>query len=93
MSLLVKLQAYMTHKNIRRNVNSDLSIVTIFWSLVESIGVIKKMKEILLTEKEMIFLVLLYFRALLKVINPWWMFFTFLKLYKWYQIAQRITEN
>ena len=68
MSLLVKLQAYMTHKNIRRNVNSDLSIVTIFWSLVESIGVIKKMKEILLTEKEMIFLVLLYFRALLKVI-------------------------
>ena len=36
MSLLVKLQAYMTHKNIRRNVNSDLSIVTIFWSLVES---------------------------------------------------------
>ena len=68
MSLLVKLQAYITHKNIRRNVNSDLSIVTIFWSLVESIGVIKKTKEILLTEKEMIFLVLLYFRALLKVI-------------------------
>ena len=53
---------------IRRNVNSDLSIVTIFWSLVESIGVIKKMKEILLTEKEMVFLVLLYFHALLNVI-------------------------
>ena len=68
MSLLVKLQAYITHENIRSNVNSDLSIVTIFWSLVESIGVIKKMKEILPTEKEMIFLVLLYFRALLKVI-------------------------
>ena len=33
----------------------------IFWSLVESIGIIKYMKETLLTEKEMVFLVLLYF--------------------------------
>ena len=33
-----------------------ISIVTIFLLLVESIEVIKKMKEILLTEKEMVFL-------------------------------------
>ena len=33
----------------------------IFLSLIESIGVIKKMKEILLAEKEMVFPVLLYF--------------------------------
>ena len=28
-----------------------------------------------------------------KINTPVWMFFTFLKLYKWYQIAQRITYN
>ena len=56
MSLLVKLYVYITHGNIRSHVNSDLSTVTIFWSLVESIGVIKKMKKNLLTEKEMVFL-------------------------------------
>ena len=67
-SLLVKLQAYITHGNIRSNVNPDLSIVTIFCLFVESIGVIKKMKQILLTEKEMIFLVLSYLHALLKII-------------------------
>ena len=55
MSFLVKLHTYITHGNIRSNVNSDLSIVTTFWSLVESIGVIKKLKEILLAEKEMVF--------------------------------------
>ena len=56
MSLLVKLHAYITHGNIRSNANSDLSIVTMFWSLVESIGVIKKMTEILLTANAMVFL-------------------------------------
>ena len=30
MSFLVKLHTYITHGNIRSNVNSDLSIVTIF---------------------------------------------------------------
>ena len=44
------------------------------------------MKEILMAEKEMVFLVLLYLHAR-------WVFFTVLKLYKWYQITQRITEN
>ena len=58
---------YSWKYNIRSNVNSDLSIVIIFRSLVESIGVIKKMKEILLTEKDGIPM-LLYFHALLKVI-------------------------
>ena len=56
MSLLVKLYVHITHGNIRSHVNSDLSTVTIFWSLVESIGVIKKIKEILLAEKETVFL-------------------------------------
>ena len=28
-----------------------------------------------------------------KINTPPWVFFTFLKLYKWYQIAQRITYN
>ena len=27
-----------------------------------------------------------------KISNPPWVFFTFFKLYKWYQIAQRITD-
>ena len=35
------------------------------------------MKEILMAEKEMVFLVLLYLHAR-------WVFFTVLKLYKWY---------
>ena len=47
---------YSWKYDIRSYVNSDLSIVTIFWSLVESIGAIKKTKEILLTEKDMVFL-------------------------------------
>ena len=43
MSLLVRLHTYIIHGNIRSNGNSDLSIVTIlFCSLIESIGVIKK---------------------------------------------------
>ena len=46
---------YSWKYNVRCNVNSDISIVTIFRSLVESIEVIKKMK-ILVTEKEMVFL-------------------------------------
>ena len=58
---------YSWKYNIRSNVNSDLSIVIIFRSLVESIGVVKKMKEILLTEKDGIPM-LLYFHILLKVI-------------------------
>ena len=58
---------YSWKYNIRSNVNSDLSIVIIFRSLVESIGVIKKMKEILLIEKDGIPM-LLYFHILLKVI-------------------------
>ena len=47
------------------------------------------MKEVLLTEKEVVFL-LLYFHALLKVIILDGCFSRF-KLYKWYRIAQRIT--
>ena len=38
--------------------------------MLESIGVIKKMKEILLTEKEMIFLVLLYFHDGTTLVPP-----------------------
>ena len=47
---------YSWKYNIRSHVNSDLSIVTMFWSLVESIGVTKEVKESLRTEKEMVFL-------------------------------------
>ena len=78
--------------NTRSNVNSDLSIVTIFRSLVESIGVIKKLKEILLTEKDGIPM-LLYFHALLKVIILDGCFFTFLHVFKWYQITRCIAET
>ena len=28
-----------------------------------------------------------------KINTPTWMFFTFFKVYKWYQIAQRITND
>ena len=38
--------------------------------MLESIGVIKKMKEILLTEKEMIFVLLLYFHDDTKLVPP-----------------------
>ena len=41
----------------------------IFWSLVESLGIIKKIREILLTEKGMVFLVLLYFHVEIKEIH------------------------
>ena len=64
MSLLVKLHTYITQGNIIKEEMST-QIVTIFWSIIESIEVIKKMKEILKTEKEIVFL-LSYFRALLK---------------------------
>ena len=47
------------------------------------------MKEILLTEKEM---VLLYFHALLKVIILD-LYFKFVKLHKWYRIVQSITYS
>ena len=57
---------YSWKYNVRSNVSLDLSIVTIF-SPLESIEVIKKTKEILLTEKEMVIL-LLYCQALLNVI-------------------------
>ena len=38
MSPLVKLHAYINYGNIRSNVNPDISIVTIFWLLVESMS-------------------------------------------------------
>ena len=41
MSLLVNLQAYIAHGNIIQDGMLTLSIVTIFWSLAEPIGVIK----------------------------------------------------
>ena len=47
------------------------------------------MKEILVTEKEMVFL--FTFPRIAKSDDPRWVFSTFLKLYKLYQIAQRIT--
>ena len=58
---------YSWKYNIRSNVNSDLSIVTIFWSLVEFIGVIKKMKNF--TGRRDGIPMLLYFHPLLKVIT------------------------
>ena len=41
----------------------NITLRIVFRSLVKSVGVIKKMKEILLTEKETVFLVLLYFHG------------------------------
>ena len=38
-------------------------------------------------------LILVKLQAFTKINTPPWVFFTFFKLYKWYQIAQRITNN
>ena len=46
------------------------------------------MKKNLLTEKDGIPVI---FPCITKISNPRWVFFTILKLNKWYQIAQRIT--
>ena len=46
------------------------------------------MKEILQTEKWYSFVII--FPCITKSNNSRWVFFTFLKLYKWYQTAQRI---
>ena len=48
------------------------------------------MKEILVTEKFYRYSYVTKFPCITKSNNPRWAFFTFLKLYKWYQIAQRI---
>ena len=49
------------------------------------------MKEILLTEKDGIPCVIM-FPCITKSNTLRMVFFTFLKLYKWYQIAERVTE-
>ena len=78
MSLLVKLHAYITHGNIKEVMSTQifLYILTIFWSLVESIGV-SKWKKIYWQKKRWYSYVII-FPCITKSNNPRWVFFTFL---------------
>ena len=73
---------YSWKYNIRSSVNSYLSTVTIFWLSVESTG-----------QKKRWYSYVIIIPCITKGNNLRWVFFTFLKLFKWHQITQRITKN
>ena len=61
-----------------------------FDRVVETLYNLKNVKN---THREVLILVMLQASTcnLTKINTPLWVFFTFFKLYKWYQIAQHIT--
>ena len=93
--LLVKLQAYT---DFQSEINLNLSEPNSRNSYVVRCAIwnhLYNLKNVKNTHGRVLLLFKLQALAcnFAKINTPPWVFFTFLKLYKWYQIAQRITST